>query len=92
MPTMIIDVNNPKLLKTKMMLLSQDPLRGLLTLETDQGQSRFELDEHSANGLLDEVLSLYGVRRPSTEDVTPARNNDGVLKLRIAIQTRCVIV
>lgn len=69
MPTMIIDVNNPKLLKTKMMLLSQDPLRGLLTLETDQGQSRFELDEHSANGLLDEVLSLYGVRRPSTEDV-----------------------
>lgn len=66
---MLIDVNNPKLLKTKMMLLSQDPLRGLLTLETDQGQSRFELDEHSANGLLDEVLSLYGVRRPSTEDV-----------------------
>jgi len=66
---MIIDVKNPKLLKTNMMLLSQDPLRGLLTLETDQGQSRIEIDEHSANGLLDEVLSLYEVRRPSTEEV-----------------------
>lgn len=66
---MIIDVNNPKLLKTNMIMLSQDPLRGLLTLETDQGQSRIELDEESANGLLDEVLSLYGVRRPSTEEV-----------------------
>ncbi|WP_426129318.1 hypothetical protein [Pararhizobium sp. PWRC1-1] len=66
---MIIDVNNPMLLKSNMMLLSQDPLRGLLTLETDQGQSRIELDEKSADGLLDEVLSLYGVRRPSTEGV-----------------------
>ena len=65
---MIIDVNNPKLLKTNMMLLSKDPLRGLLTLETDQGQSRIEIDGNSANGLLDEVLSLYGVRRPPTED------------------------
>jgi hypothetical protein len=66
---MIIDVYNPKLLKTSMMLLSQNPLRGLLTLETDQGQSRIELDEESANSLLDEVLSLYGVRRPSSEEV-----------------------
>jgi hypothetical protein len=66
---MIIDVNNPKLLKTNMISLSKEPLRGLLMLETDQGQSRIEIDEDSANGLLDEVLSLYGVRRPPTEDV-----------------------
>jgi len=66
---MIIDVNNPKLLKTNMMLLSTDPLRGLLTLETDQGQNRIELDEDSANGLLDEVLALYGVQRPQTEEL-----------------------
>jgi hypothetical protein len=52
-----------------MTTLSKDPLRGLLTLDTDQGQSRIEIDEDSANGLLDEVLALFGVPRPSPEDV-----------------------
>jgi hypothetical protein len=66
---MIIDVNNPKLIRTHMMMLSTDPLRGLLTLETDQGQSRIEMDEDSANGLLDEVLALFGVPRPPVADV-----------------------
>ncbi|WP_457587245.1 hypothetical protein [Ensifer canadensis] len=61
---MIVDVNNPKLLKTSLVLLSKDPLRGLLTLETDQGQSRVQIDEDSANSLLDEVLALFGVPRP----------------------------
>lgn len=62
---MIIDVNNPKLISSQLTLLSQDPLRGLLVLETDQGQSRVEIDEDSANQLLDETLALFGVRRPS---------------------------
>jgi len=66
---MIIDVNNPKLIKTNMMMLSKDPLRGLLTLETDQGQSRIEIDEDSANALLDEILALFGVPRPPVGDV-----------------------
>lgn len=65
---MLIDVNNPKLMKANLILLSKEPLRGLLTLETDQGQSCIEIDEDSANGLLDEVLALFGVPRPPSAD------------------------
>jgi len=61
---MIIDVNNLKLKKSHMLQLSNKPLVGLLTLETEQGQASFEIDEDSANRLLDEVLSLFGVPRP----------------------------
>lgn len=69
---MIIDVNNLKLKKSHMMQLSKEPLVGLLTLETEQGQARFEIDGVSANSLLDEVLSFFGVPRPlSGEDVKP---------------------
>lgn len=67
---MIIDVNHPKLIKTNLMVLSKEPLRGLLTLETDQGQSCIEIDEDSANGLLDEVLALFGVPRPPSAGQT----------------------
>ena len=67
---MIIDVNNLKLKKSHMLQLSNKPLVGLLTLETEQGQASFEIDEDSANSLLDEVLSFFGVPRPlSGEDV-----------------------
>lgn len=66
---MIIDVNNPKLLSTSLMLLSKDPLRGLLTLKTDQGQGQVEIDEDSANELLDEVLALFGVPRAPSQQV-----------------------
>ncbi|WP_455270673.1 hypothetical protein [Rhizobium herbae] len=66
---MIIDVNNPKLKKSHLTQLSKEPLVGLLTMETDQGQQRVELNEDSANGLLDEILALFGVPRPPSEDV-----------------------
>jgi hypothetical protein len=66
---MIIDVNNPKLKKSHLMPLSKEPLVGLLTLETDQGQSLVEIDEDSANGLLDEVLALFGVPRPPAAEM-----------------------
>ncbi len=69
---MIIDVNHPKLIKTNLMVLSKEPLRGLLTLETEQGQSCIEIDEDSANGLLDEVLALFGVPRPPSANQTAA--------------------
>ena len=65
---MIIDVNNLKLKKSHLTLLSKEPLAGLLTLETDQGQVRFEINEDSANDLLDEVLALFGVPRPPSAD------------------------
>ncbi|WP_426230490.1 hypothetical protein [Pararhizobium sp. DWP3-4] len=61
---MIVDVNNPKLIKSQLTLLSNDPLRGLLVMDTDKGQARVEIDEDSANDLLDEILSLFGVPRP----------------------------
>jgi hypothetical protein len=63
---MRVDVNSPKLIQTRLMLVSKDPLRGLLVMDTDQGQVRVEIDEDSANDLLDEVLSLFGVPRPSS--------------------------
>lgn len=66
---MRIDVKNSKLIKSQLTVLSSAPLRGLLVMDTDQGQTFVEIDEDSANGLLDEVLALYGVRRPSTSDV-----------------------
>jgi hypothetical protein len=66
---MRIDSKNFKLIKSQLTLVSSAPLRGLLVMDTDQGQTRIEIDEDSANVLLDEVLSLYGVRRPSTDDV-----------------------
>jgi hypothetical protein len=66
---MRIDVNNPKLMKTNLTFLSKEPLRGLLVMDTDCGQKRVEIDEDSANDLLDEVLALFGVRRPPTDDV-----------------------
>lgn len=68
MLNMIIDVQNPKLLTTSLQLLSKNPLRGLLVMDTDHGQSRIEIDEDSANGLLDEVLALFGVPRPPATD------------------------
>ena len=61
---MTVRIGNPKLQKSHLTTLSKDPLIGLLTLETDQGQQRVEIDERSANGLLDEVLALFGVPRP----------------------------
>ncbi|WP_428428653.1 hypothetical protein [Pararhizobium sp.] len=71
---MRIDISNPKLIKSQLTLVSSAPLRGLLVMETDQGQTRVEIDEDSANGLLDEVLALFGVRRPSAGDMeTSAR-------------------
>lgn len=72
---MRVDVKNPKLIQTRLMLVSKDPLRGLLVMDTDQGQGRVEIDEDTANDLLDEVLSLFGVPRPSSVDVkTGARD------------------
>ncbi|MCV9998502.1 hypothetical protein OE766_09605 [Pararhizobium sp. YC-54] len=66
---MIIDVTTLKLKKSHLMPLSKEPLAGLLTLETDQGQVRFEINEDSANNLLDEVLALFGVPRPPSADL-----------------------
>ena len=66
---MRIDVGNPKLIKTQLTIVSSAPLRGLLVLDTEQGQTRVEIDEESANDLLDEVLALFGVRRPKKEDL-----------------------
>lgn len=63
---MRVDVNSPKLIQTRLMPVSKDPLRGLLVMDTNQGQVRVEIDEDSANDLLDEVLSLFGVPRPSS--------------------------
>lgn len=60
-------VGHAKLKKANLTVLSKQPLRGLLMLETDQGQSRIEIDEDSANGLLDEVLALFGVPRPTSK-------------------------
>lgn len=56
-----------KLLKANLSVLSKQPLKGLLTLETDQGQRRIEIDEDTANQLLDEVLALFGVPRPASK-------------------------
>lgn len=53
---MIIDVDNVKLIKTNVIILSQDPLRGLLKVSRE-----FEIGGDSANGLLDGVLALFGM-------------------------------
>ncbi len=61
--------NCPKLKNSKLTLLSNEPLRGLLTLETDQGEGRVEIDEDSANRLIDSVLRLFGDLHPSTQNL-----------------------
>lgn len=71
---MRIDVKNPRLKKSHLITLSKEPLRGLLTLETDKGQQRVEIDGDSANGLLDEVLALFGVPRPPAVVLKPKRH------------------
>ena len=72
---MTVQINNPKLKKSHLTTLSKEPLVGLLTLETDQGQQRVEIDERSANGLLDEVLALFGVPRPPSIVLKPGREH-----------------
>ena len=66
---MIVHHNCPKLKNSQLTLLSNEPLRGLLTLETDQGQARVEIDEDCANRLIDSVLGLFGELHPSTENL-----------------------
>jgi hypothetical protein len=60
-------VGHSKLVTANLTVLSKQPLRGLLMLETDQGQSHIEIDEDTANVLLDEVLALFGVPRPTSK-------------------------
>ena len=63
---MIVDLKRSKLTGSRLHILSREPL-GVLTLETSRGQQSIEVDEESANKLLDEVLVLFGVpRSPST--------------------------
>lgn len=66
-PNHRIAADDAKLVKANLTVLSKQPLRGLLMLETDQGQSLIEIDEDSANDLLDEVLALFGVPRPASK-------------------------
>lgn len=61
---MIIDVEDHRLIKSQLHVMSNEPLWGLLIIETDGGIFRFKLDEESASQLLDETLALFGVPRP----------------------------
>lgn len=68
---MTVQICNPRLKKAQLTTLSEKPLVGLLTLETDQGHQSVEIDEGSANALLDEVLALFGVPRPPSIVLKP---------------------
>jgi hypothetical protein len=66
---MMIDADYAKLRKSRLTPLSKNPLLGLLTLKTDQGQHRIQINETSANDLLDEVLAFFGVPRPPSQSL-----------------------
>lgn len=59
--------DDTKLIKTRILPFSREPLLGLLMLETSEGPKRIAIDEHTAGDLLDEVLAFFGVPRPPAQ-------------------------
>jgi hypothetical protein len=61
---MKIEPDTPKLIRTRVSMVSKTPPLGKLTIETSGGTQHFAIDEESATDLLDEILSFFGVPRP----------------------------
>lgn len=62
-PVMLTKTKPTKLIGSRIVTISSEPLLGVITIETDAGSQRLTIDELSADALLEEVLFFFGVPR-----------------------------